>query len=82
MNIRYIRICILVIAFFSTKSQSQETLPIYTDHQGHTRCALVCAGLASGICAPGAHCMTISGKNEPEIGVCLYKKSKIELPAI
>jgi len=32
MNIRYIRICILVIAFFSTKSQSQETLPIYTDY--------------------------------------------------
>ena len=32
MNIRYIRICILCIAFFSIKSQSQETLPIYTDY--------------------------------------------------
>ena len=32
MNIRSIRICILYIAFFSIKSQSQETLPIYTDY--------------------------------------------------
>jgi type IX secretion system PorP/SprF family membrane protein len=32
MNIKYIRISILCIAFFSIKSQSQETLPIYTDY--------------------------------------------------
>ena len=32
MNIRYIRICIFCNVFFSIKSQSQETLPIYTDY--------------------------------------------------
>ena len=58
------------------------TLPIFKDRDGNTRCALVCAGMATGMCAHGADCMIISKKDEPVVGVCLYIKPKIELPAI
>ena len=43
------------------------------DGETITRCALVCSGMATGACAPGAECMILPGQAEMQVGVCMYK---------
>jgi len=56
-------------------------MPIYVDYvtdptnpEGIVRCALVCAGAATGNCGPRAECMTLPGIAQAIVGVCLYRK--------
>ena len=48
-------------------------MAVFYGKDGKGRCALVCSGMATGACAPGAECMILPGQAEMQVGVCMYK---------